>query len=370
MIGAQNVTYTFVIDKRQLTSAFVTETLTYSGEHLGTMLTISGIQSVDKDIDKLSFETSLELPAGTIAKQITHDATNENGYVIYFKGIDAGSYTASITALIGSAKDNYALPTENSRKFTINKLPISVAWDYEEPFTYDGAEKTITPSVTNAVTRVDTDALDVVTITATQNAKTQAGVYTASVSSVSNSNYTVTNGVGIKQEWQIKERTLTIARWEFTSLTSNGIVGSDRMVYSGNQYALRVVLNNVVDGETVTCDYTNNENTFAGSYTATVKLAESAVNYALTDASVDYEIEQLKVVVSWGASEFTYDGTEKSITATATNRASSDNVTFTYAGNTATNAGTYTASISAVNNANYTINDPILAGGNRGSRRR
>ncbi|MBR2480341.1 MAG: hypothetical protein IKB56_03435, partial [Clostridia bacterium] len=362
LVNGKNVTYNFIIDKSQLSATFsVPEAPKYDGKYLSIILTISGIQAPDRTADKIAFTATIDMPSGITAQRITHNASAQNGYTITYEVIDAGQYTAKITGMSGTAVDNYVVPTTQTTTFTIAKRAVVVEWDYSGAFTYDGNVKTVLPTVTNAVIRDDTSEKDVVTATPTQNTATNAGSYMASVSALSNSNYTTLQGSGVTIDWVINKRIVSVSGWSFTNIKASGIVGEDVMTYNGSAYTLNATLSGVIGSGNVTLEYSNNFNTRAGEYTASVKVPESVVNYQMETTSVTYTISQLKVEIIWSYTEaFTYDGTEKVVTASASNKAPADEVTFTYTNintttNRAVNAGTYTATLSAVNNNDYTI---------------
>lgn len=103
--------------------------------------------------------------------------------------------------------------------------------------------------------------------------------------------------------------------------------------------------------------------TDAGSYTVYWYLdgdtGYNDVNSAAAPASIAVEIAKKEVGLTWGTTDFTYDGTEKCPTATATGLAAGDTCTVTVTGGQ-TNANTaaaaaYTATASALSNANYKL---------------
>jgi len=105
---------------------------------------------------------------------------------------------------------------------------------------------------------------------------------------------------------------------------------------------------------TVTVDKTVADMKNAGIYTVTYSVAETS-NWKGATKTVNVIINKKPVEILWGTSSFVYDGTEKSITATVNNKVGDDVVNVTLSGNTATNTGNYTATVTAVDNANYTI---------------
>lgn len=99
--------------------------------------------------------------------------------------------------------------------------------------------------------------------------------------------------------------------------------------------------------------------TGAGEYRITCVI-EGDANHnnayvVLSSSPIVVNIEKLTVTVSWSNTTFVYDGTEKTVTANVTNAANADVVNLIVSGNSSTNAGSYTASITAVDNNNYAL---------------
>ena len=72
---------------------------------------------------------------------------------------------------------------------------------------------------------------------------------------------------------------------------------------------------------------------------------------------MEVRINPLPVELTWGDTAFTYDGNEKSVTATVTNAVDGDDVVLSYENNTAIKVGNYTAKVTALDNGNYTLTD-------------
>lgn len=164
-----------------------------------------------------------------------------------------------------------------------------------------------------------------------------------------------------------KEVTVNPATISITSATVQD------KTYDGNQDATvtGVEFTGLVNSESLTSgtDYTataafNSAN--AGGQTATVTVTlKGSSNYTFagnqdeaTYDSATGTISPLPVVLEWETTSFTYDGTEKSVSATVTNRVGEDEITLTYENNAKTAVGEYTATVSGLsgNDANnYTL---------------
>ena len=141
--------------------------------------------------------------------------------------------------------------------------------------------------------------------------------------------------------------------------------------YDGNTTATveSVTFDNLVNGESLSLgtDYNATavfENANAGeskSATVTVALSDTVKNYTLASdgktTTATGTISPLPVVLNWGTISFTYDGSEKTVTATVINRVGEDVITLSYEGNTGTAVNSYTATVTGLDNTNYTLDN-------------
>lgn len=131
--------------------------------------------------------------------------------------------------------------------------------------------------------------------------------------------------------------------------------GCDDLVYDGEPVSVTAEATGLVGDDTCTVTVENGGQTDAGTYTAEAK-SLSNDNYQLpADVEQSYTIAPRPVELSWSASDFTYDGNEKTVTATITNLANRDVCALTYSDNAKTGHGSYTAKVTALDNANYTL---------------
>lgn len=99
--------------------------------------------------------------------------------------------------------------------------------------------------------------------------------------------------------------------------------------------------------------------TAAGTYTVTANYSddveEAGIPGHIGTTTATLTIAPKPVTLAWGEASLTYDGTEQTVTAQVTNKVGSDTFDLTYDGNTAADAGTYTAAVTALGNDNYTL---------------
>ena len=247
---------------------------------------------------------------------------------------NAGTYKITPSGLSAA---NYAI-TYKDGVLTVNPKTVGLTWG-DASFVYDGASKLPTATATGLV---NNDSCNV-TVT---GAQTDVGEnYTATASALSNSNYALP--------------TENTASFKITPGTQDGVSATDFTgTYDGAAHGITVTVSN---GGTVTyCETqdgtysaTNPSYTNAGTYTVYYKVARTGYNDAAGSANVT--ITQKAVGLSWGDTAFSYDGTEKLPTATATGLIDGDACAVTVAG-AQTNVGeNYTATASALSNSNYAL---------------
>ncbi|MDE7372799.1 MAG: hypothetical protein K2N18_01920, partial [Clostridia bacterium] len=191
---------------------------------------------------------------------------------------------------------------------------------------------------------------------------------------------------GYSDSWSITKRPLTFVYTEYHS-------GGSAYVYDGNDHGYTLVVNNIVDGESITLNFTGTRINITspltvGSVNSTNIYGSAATSYSiasftLADATVDGEtylasnydmpeggankswtIEKLTITVEWHNTELTYrasvyNPTNGGVYATVTNSVGSDSFTLNYGGQySATDAGEYTVTIEDLTGgayANYKI---------------
>ena len=240
-------------------------------------------------------------------------------------GTMAGDYLA--TASFETSDRNYETPDSVSIPWRIEQLSYDmsgVEWNYTESFTYDGAPK-----------RVELIGLPVgIKVDYSGNSATDAGTYTATASfSTESDNFRTPEDMSCT--WVIGKAEVDIRKlaWDY----------SQSFIYDGN--IKKVELMNIPDQ--IEVSYSGNTAEFAGDYIAHAELIPLRPdNYntpfvrdcSWTIEKADYDMSDAR----WeGETEFTYDGSRKSISVIGL----PDGVTPVYHGNAAVEAGSYTASV-------------------------
>jgi hypothetical protein len=187
-----------------------------------------------------------------------------------------------------------------------------------------------------------------VTVSYTNNEKTNAGVYTVTAHFAdSTGNYNVPDDMTAKL-------TINKKAYDMTGVSFNDV----SYTYDGTEKTLTIT-GALPDG--VTVSYTNNKLTDAGSVEATAAFAGDSANYeAIPGMKATLTIGKKSIAgVSLSGSTYTYDGAAKSISITGS---LPSGVTVTYTNNGKTNAGTYSVTARfSDSTGNYTVPDDMTA---------
>lgn len=273
-------------------------------------------------------------------------------------------YTARVS-LAGAQKDNYSINNNSYLNWNIQQKPITLEWEVTD-FTYaKNTTKTQNASAFAGATSdddnkvYDIDATSIV-FTFANNSATDAGIYTAQATSISNTNYCFATPQTC--QWEIKQQEIDVV-WSASEFTYNGNNRYPTASYGSENLGI------TYDKET------NSKN--VGTYEISV-FSITNNNYKISQASktFTYEIKPVIATFTWGfdtnknnASNFEYDGSERALYAYVSN-SYSETLYLTYdigytkvngsAGNVSDNkiknAGTYVFRVTAITNAYGTIN--------------
>ncbi|MBR4425596.1 MAG: S-layer homology domain-containing protein [Oscillospiraceae bacterium] len=126
--------------------------------------------------------------------------------------------------------------------------------------------------------------------------------------------------------------------------------------YTGAQITPSVAISTdpaLVEGTDYTVSYGENVN--AGTGSVTVSPVTSS-EYAFEAVTKEFNILPVTVGLTWPeTTALPYSGSEQSIEATVSGLLGSDTATLSYTGNKGTDAGSYTATVTAIDNANYAL---------------
>ncbi len=310
------------------------------------VLTISGVTVEGKEYDGTTTVTSWNSDSIEITGFIDDDPEACIEYTLgtpVFSDAAAGenkTITFQGFALNNNFDGKYTLSAP-SLTATITQKEAALSWSADS-FVYDGNEKAPTATVSNLI---DGDECDV-TVTVEGEHTNVGNGYVATATSLDNHNYTLPAEVN---------HTFSITDGDMSgSISATGFTGT----YNGNPHGITVT---APDGATVTYGTDNDTCTLnasptytdVGSYTVYYKVERT--NYADVTGSQTVTITAKTVGLDWSEDSFTYDGTEKCPTATATGLEAGDTCTVTVDGGQTAVGNDYTATAMSLTNSNYTL---------------
>ncbi len=365
----------YEIIPRRLTVDISYSAHTYNGEMVPVITLQIGNFPTEKESNFFSVDNVHNQSNATLTKEVAYSSHCVFNYV----ASNAGVYTAEIIGCKNN--DNYVIDPCAEVSSVINRRIVTVTWPTLSEYTYDGSGKNFAASVSNVVGN------DVVPIlysfsgdsylgqTITSTTMKDAGVYTLSVVSVDNSNYTVVGASNLEKTFTINRKDITVmysgvnfvynGKYQGVTLDISGYVLSDAHLFDTNPLEYSHNGNNGNDSYTASSLKLTAVN--AGKYTVTVSDLSSIFddsNYKLkSPLNITYIISPKPVIVDWSDSALTYNGTTQYVTPTVNSDSIytnvltgvKDTVNLVYNGCSGIDAKNYTATLTGISNGNYCL---------------
>ena len=338
-----SLTFTVVGDVASISVQTQPTTMTYT---TGQALDLSGLK-VQVAYD--GYDDRLEISWGT--EGLT--ASIENGTTLYASQHDGQTITITYEGQSAQTSALSVSKTDQTDFAFTEESPKEVDYSPNGTFTVKAKGGKGTGAVTYTVNE---GGGDVVNINSTSGEVTilKAGTATITATKAADGDYNeatdtleVTVNPASQTGFGFTESSITKTYGEGTfTVEAKGGPGTGAVTYTVTE-GTGVIS---IDGSTVTIEK-------AG--TATITATKAADDkYSAATATLTVTVSPLPVELEWSTpTEFTYDGQEKTVTATIKNVVGSDSVTLTYTDNSKTNKGTYTATAALTGDDadNYTL---------------
>ncbi len=264
---------------------------------------------------------------GSIEPSVADSEKKE--YEVTFTPKDSENYnsvTTNVTLKVNKATPTVTAPIANTMIYDGSEQELVIAGSTDfEPLLYSLDGETYSEGIPTA---------------------TNAGTYTVYYKVVADANHKDVAAATVKVTIAPKAVTVTAedktkeygaADPELTA-TVAGLIGEDKITYTLSR----------AEGEN------------ADEYAITASGEATQGNYSVTYTGAKFTITKATVGLSWNTETFDYDGTEKTITATATGLKGNDECTVTLTDNIAIAVGKYTATATGLGNSNYKLPDADL----------
>ena len=236
-----------------------------------------------------------------------------------------------------SVQNNGGGSFDINASFTITPKELTLSWG-NTSFVYNGTEQKPTATVSGAVGN------DAPTVTVS-GGKINKGTYTATATLSSNPNSNYKLPTSLTKQFTIAQKELTLTWGSNTTFVYNGTEQKPTATVSG-------AVGNDAPTVTVSGGKINK-----GTYTATATLSSNPnSNYKLpTAVTKQFTINPKEVTIDWGETTFTYNGSAQKPTASVVSGLIGTDACLVTVTGEQTNAGSYTATASALSNTNYQL---------------
>ena len=287
-IGSSTITPTGNLSASNYNISYAAGTLTIQARTIGITWTHT---------DDLVYSGSAQKPTATATNTVNSDSI---GITVTGGQTNAGSYTATASALTGTKAGNYQLPVAHTTSYSINKAPISPTislsdWVYGSP-----NNPTITGNTGSGTETVEYKVQGANDNTYETTKPTNVGDYTVRVTIAATSNY---YGNTATDDFSITKASITpavsITGWIYgnsaNTPSTSGNPGGGGVTY---HYKVRDAADNT---------YTTTVPTAAGNYTIRATVAQTS-NYLGNTATANFTISQRAITIKADDKQITVGG--------------------------------------------------------------
>ena len=308
-LAETSLSFQWGILTQELSISFENNASTYNGQAQGVTAIISGVTA--SDIVNITFATTTST-APSISAEI-----KDGKYYVYFNAVNAGDYTAVISAIEGENSANYQLPEESDSEFSIAPRVITLAWNVEA-YVYNKQNKEVTASASNVISgdeinfeyKTTGTSYEVSGVAGAGNVAVNAGEYLTEVIAEDNANYVLDESADLTKAWSISAKLVDAFTWSPASVVYNANVQSvSAQVASG---ATTDLDGKIYDGDTLTLSYVGSVSINEGSSQISANEATNAGEYIVRISSIgnqNYYIGTEEVTFVIGKAQITIDST-------------------------------------------------------------
>lgn len=335
-----------------------------AGMLLGTPVITPCASLKVKGVDSTAFSIS-----AASSSMVVSEASQD--MVVYFKLTDAARAAGGIATFIlaSDSAENFAV-TDNTGN---NSLPLPAHESIKTTVAIPISAVTLTGTVTTpAKNATDATALEAenTVVTHSWSPALSGGKFAAETVYTLTITVKPAEGAAFAEDCTVTYPGYTFTRQADGSYTASktfpATLGKDAasvtvgdiadQTYTGAQITPAVTVN-TDPALTENTDYTvtYGENVNAGKGSVTVSPVASS-EYVFEAVTKEFNILPVTVGLTWpAATALPYTGSEQRVEATVTGLLGSDSANLSYTGNTATDVGSYTAQVTAIDNANYAL---------------
>ena len=254
----------------------------------GTLTVVKREVTLDWANTTFTYDGNTHAPTAEATGTVNNDAI---GVTVTGAQTNAGSYTATASALTGGKADNYKLPAANTQSFTITKATATVTAPTAKTLTYDGTAQALVEagSTTGGTMQYSLNGIDYSTVIPTG---INAGSYTVYYKVVGGDNYNDVTADTV--DVTIDKKTVTVT------------ADAKSKIYGAADPDLTYTAEGLETGDTITGALSRAEGENVGTYAITQGTLTAGDNYTISYTGADLTISAKALTVTANANTITY----------------------------------------------------------------